>query len=134
MLQNFLHPGQVDPRSLASGARGPHARPAWPSQPWPWRQWPGTKEGDAPAREEEGKGFLPDQGLTRRPPVCLVWPERVGRRRILRRRRSGPARESAMVATTPDVSAQFLAQEEQGGGGGASQLIGGGWCGAERRG
>jgi hypothetical protein len=44
----------------------------------------------------------------------------------LRRRRSGPARETAMVAATPATSARFLAQEEQGGGGGATRLVGGG--------
>jgi hypothetical protein len=136
MLQNFLHRGQVDPRSLASGARGPHARPGrlghCPARPAPSHRR--GLAGDGTTARERGRGGVQaDHELTLSSPEVSTWPEDGRRRRNRRRRRAGPARESATVAASPGVLARFLRQGEQGGGGGSSQLVGGGWGGAERR-
>jgi hypothetical protein len=85
----------------------------------------GKHGGGAPARETERKRVLEKQQLTLSSPEVVAWPEMSRRRRIWRRRRSGPASESATASAIPGVLARFFGRGDRGRRGEPSQQLGG---------
>jgi hypothetical protein len=123
----FVHRVKLT-QALSAGPHGPCARPRWPA--WPrtamaMAALAGKHGGGAPARETERKKVQEKQQLTLSSPEVVAWPEMSRRRRIWRRRRSGPASESATASAIPGVLARFFGRGDRGRRGESSQQLSG---------